>query len=122
MWGLGGVGFVWVFCLVGFLLQQFLQQTGIIHLNQALENMWKMYLKVLQECLFYAAKISILPKLVKMLLPGKGTLLLIQLCPRSEKECILQRHFFVLHSSNIIVVANVNLNKQEVFNYKVATE
>lgn len=83
---------------------------------------WQIYLKVLQECLFYAAKIPILPKLMKMLLPEKGkTLLLLQLCPTSEKECILQKHFFVLHSSNIIV-ANVNLNKQEVFNYKVTTE
>lgn len=58
-----------------------------------------------------------------MLLPEKGkSLLLVQLGPRSEKECILQRYFFVLCSSTIIAVANVNLNKQEVFNYKVATE
>lgn len=49
-------------------------------------------------------------------------LLLIQLYPRSEKECILQRHFFVIRSSNIIIVANVSFNKQEFFNYKFATE
>jgi len=72
---------------------------------------------------FYAAKLSILPQLMKMPLPEKGkTLLLIPLCPRSEKECILQKHSFVLHSSNITAVAKVNLNRQEVFNCKVATE
>lgn len=53
-----------------------------------------------------------------MLLPEKGkTLLLIQLCPRSENECILQRHFFVLCSSYISGVANVNLNEQEAFKF-----
>lgn len=63
------------------------------------------------------------PKLMKMLLPEKGkTLLVIQLWPRSEKECISQRHFFVLHSSSIILVANAKLNRQEVFNYKAVTE
>lgn len=69
----------------------------------------------------YAAKISILSKHMKWCCQKGGKSdCSFNYALGVKRECFLHRPFFVLCSCSIIV-ANVNLNKQEVLNYKVRT-